>query len=315
MSSIYTAVKAIDDIESVDVHNRSPSADQVTTKPQLVRHSGLRKCLRVTLVVIGVLLAVLIALCIFSYVWLSGQVYRWTTPISHGLPSSRVSDADLVIFKDQARSFNDLLQTGVIFPDDLIVTEQNLNGLAYASDFLKGNMNTHLKTNQATIEISLPMDNFPGGKGRYLVGKETFVWVPETSEIHTKLVLETSIKEETFFDATFHLSRDYNKWNLMLVSAYFAPKEWFAPKDFLDEHDNLLYGVYNCDGNDEDCQQVRNVLNRLHKVILKEKQVIFRAGPEEDTAPHHNRVLAATTKTASYEPGWKVNLARHLVGF
>jgi len=317
MASVYTKIKSveIDDIESLDNHNRSPSAGQVT-KLRSKRRSCLRKCLCITFVVIGLLLAILIAMCVASYVWVSSQVHRWTIPISptHGLPLVRVTDTELTIFKDQAKSFVDLLQAGVVVPEDLIVTERNLNGLAWASDFVS-NAIAHLKTNQVTIDMSLPMDKFPGGKGRYFVGKGTFVWVPETSEIHTKLVLETSIQEEVFYNATFHLSSEGDMWNLMLLSAYFAPMDWSAPKDFLDEHRNLLDDVYSCDDDRKECQQARNILNGIHKVILQEKQIVFRAALEEDTSPQRHRFLAGAAKTASYEPGLRVQLARYLVGF
>jgi len=82
------------------------------------------------------------------------------------------------------------------------------------------------------------MDDLPGGKGKYLVGKNTLVWDPEKSEIHTKLVLETSSSEQVFYDATFYFETDH--MNLILLSAYFAPLDWTVSKNFLDEQRNLL---------------------------------------------------------------------------
>lgn len=271
--NVYTQLKTqeIDDIESCDDHNRSPLIDQVTKK-QPVRRSCLKKWCYITLVVF---LTLLMGLGIGSYMWFSHQLHTWTTmsPSVDILPMVVVPVDKLEIFKNEAKAFADYLEIGDsnTSPEHkpLEVTERNLNGLAYQSKFLQGHTYTHFVTNEVTIDICLPMDNFPGGKGRYLVGKETLVWDPEKSEIHTKLVLETSSSERVFYDATFHFETDNSgNLNLMLLSGYFAPLDWTAGKSFLDEHKNLL----------EYLQEDQLLwLRRIRRVSLKEEKVIIRA--------------------------------------
>ena len=266
-------------------------------------------------------MALLIGLGIASYIWFSRQVQTWTTttPPVNSLPVVIMPEEELDFFKDQAQSFVDILQSDTpgFPPLPLIVKQRSLNGIATDSDFLKGHMNTIMKNNKVIIDISLPMDAFPGGKGRYLVGKETFMWDPKTSEIHTKLILETSSSEQIFYDVTFSLDKDDDsgRWNLVLLSAYFGPMDWTAPEELLDERKNLLDDIYDCDDYDDNCDHAHKILNGIRKVDLRKKQVIFRAAAQGNKAQNHRRLMDRALGTVSKKFGWKIQLARHLVRF
>lgn len=322
MDSIYTKIQPLEnsDIENYDDHNRSPLPGQ-PTKKRLARRSCLGTCCWITLTIFGVLVALLIGLGVASYIWFSRQVQTWTTTTSpvNSLPVVIVPEEELDLFKDQAQSFVDILQSDTpgFPPLPLIVEQRSLNGIATNSDFLKGHVNTIMKNNKVTVDISLPMDAFPGGKGRYLVGKETFMWDPKTSKIHTKLILETNSSEQIFYDLTLSLDKDGDsgRWNLVLLSAYFGPMDWTAPKELLDKRKNLLDDIYDCDDYDDNCDHARKILNGIRMVNLRKKQVVFRAAAQGNKAQNHRRLMDRALGTVSKKFAWKIQLARHLVRF
>jgi len=264
MDSVYTQLKTqdSDDIESCD---KSPPLIDKVTKMQPMRRSCLKKWCYITLVI---LLTLLMGLFLASYICLSRHVHTWTitTPSIDSLPTVVVPADELEIFKKEVKAFANDLEIGKYYKlKPLEVTERNLNGLAYQSEFLQGHTYTRLVTNEVTMDICFPMDDFPGGKGRYLVGKNTLVWDPEKSEIHTKLVLKTSSSEQVYYDATFYFETDH--MNLELLSAYFAPLDWTVPKHFLDKQRNLLeyLGEY--------------PVGRISSIALREEKVIISAVP------------------------------------
>lgn len=310
MDPVYTQVKTNEsaDIESCDDHNRLPSKNEVTKKSP-VRHSCLQKCCRVTLIVILVLLALLIGLVVASYLWFSHQVQIWTTTSSpvDNMPKVVVPADELETFKHEIENFGNYLTTGAVDtpfkkPKPLKITERNLNGLADDSEFLEGHSYTHLVPNEVSIDICYPMDDFPGGSGRYLVGKQTVIWDPEKSEIRTKLVLVTSSPEQVFYDAAFYFEEDSGGMSLTTQSAFFAPADWTAPQTFLDEDRNLFGSL----SNDE-----KDWLSRIRKIALKDKKIIIRA---EDDMVHHRRLLGEAVDVLSNNAGWKARIARRFVG-
>lgn len=312
MDPVYTQIKTNEsaDIESCDDHNRVPSKNEVTKKPP-VRRSCLQKCCRVTLIVILVLLTLLIGLVLASYLWFSHQVQIWTTTSSpvDNMPKVVVPADELETFKREVEDFGNYLTTGASDtpfkkPKPLKITERNLNGLADDSDFLEGHSYTHVVPNKMTTDICLPMDDFPGGRGRYLVGKETIVWDPEKSLIHSKLVLVTSRPEEVFYDVIFHFGEDSGGMSLTTQSAFFAPMDWTAPQTLLDEDRNLLGSL---------TKDEKDWLSRIRKIALKDGKIIVRA--EDDMVPHHRRLLGEAVEALSNNAGWKARIARRFVGF
>jgi hypothetical protein len=271
------------------------------------------------------LVAILIALGIYSYIAFSRAVKTWTTTSSpiDSLPVVIVPKEEIDLFKLEGKAFVDSFSddTPHSAPSPFVIKQRIVNGLANDSEFLKGNVNTIMKTNEVTMDISLPMDKFPGGKGRYLVGKETFVWNPNNSEIHTKLVLNTSVADQVFYDAKFSLTKDESsgRWNLELLSVYFAPMNPVVQQNPLFGRQNLLKAIYECDSNgyfddsDDDydmCVVLRNMLNGIG-VELKEEEVVFTVA--ENSIRKYRRLLERVDWTGP-KMSWKVKFARRLAG-
>jgi len=324
-SCAYTKIKPEDDFESVaytgkPVMAKYPANKTASARRPVKRSSCLKTCLVVTLAVLGVMVGLTLATGVYVYMRISGLVSQYTVanPMADMPNAVVVTEEDLTVFKDEAKLFFHNIQQAGSTPQKFTASATNLNGLVSASNFLRGNAYAHLETNEVTLDFSLPMDGFPGGNGRYLLAKETLVWDPESSELHTKMniILEEE-KETTLYDAKFHLGHTTDgsdRWNLMLLDFYMAPLDWTAPRDFIDEDRNLLNYLYdaNCDDEDdvEACEHARNVLHSFNKILLNEDEIMFQAG--HDNVEH--RVLTESDKLSSNKLGWKY-FARRLVGF
>lgn len=261
------------------------------------RRSGAKTCLCRTLIcatLLSALLLVTVGIC--GYAFVSREVREWTvTEPGPSMPIIEVPKEELEVFKDQAKLFWDLLQTDTV-PSNLVVSQRELNGLKSESTFLRGHTFTELETNKVTTDISLPMDGFPGGWGRYLVGTQTKVWDPESSEFHAKMY--NGDTEKTLWEVKFHLSRlDDGTWNLVLLHGQFL--EWAVPQSVIDEKVDLLEGLYNCEDGDDDCLRARNVLDRLSDIELKKGEIVI------STRGKANRRALVEDKQASFKPGWK----------
>jgi hypothetical protein len=323
-SCSYSKLKSVD-IESYDpdmdpdmksVYPTKQVPPETLNKPRRGRRSCCKTCLCVTLILVGLLVSLSLVVGACAYMWMAGHVKHWTVTQPIHLPVVDVPEAELEVFKDQAKLFFDLLQAGQA-PGDFAATAINLNGLAASSDFLRGNAFASMKENQVTVALSLPMDGFPGGKNRFLVGTETLSWDPVTSVLHAKMESPPDSDEivKTFHDVQFHLSRmDDGKWNLVVLSGQVFG--WEIPEDDIKEHRNILEDLYDCDRDDDDCKHARKVIEGIDEISLDIDQVVFhgRADDSSDTAGGYRRVLLSgdEAEISNYGPGWKFQLVRRL---
>jgi len=316
-SCSYTKIKSVD-IESYDPDLAiyptktavAPEAAAFIEEQKKRRRRGcLKTCLCVTLGITGLLVFLALLAGFFAYTWMAGHVKALTVTQPVELPVVHVSNEDLEVFKDEAKLFFDLIQAGQV-PDDFVATADNLNGLAATSDFLRGNAFASMEENKVTFSLSLPMDGFPGGKGRFLVATETVTWDPDTSVLHAKMVSPEDKKEtqaKTFYDIQLHLSRmDDGKLNLVVLSGecfgHVIPQEW------IDKHQNILEDLYDCDDDDDDCKHARKFIDGVEEIALQEKQVVFRGRGDGSIAHGGYRRLSSEP----YELGWKGQLIRRL---
>jgi len=338
-SCSYTKIRPNDDVDSSVVYTGKavglvyPSTAPAAAKKKKVKRSRscCKTCLWVTLVLFGLVVGLTICAGVKVYMLMAGVVQQYTVvgPMADMPDAVLVPEEDLTVLKDQAVLFLDTIQAGGSAPppNDVTVTETNLNGLASASDFLRGKAYAWLQRNEVTVDLSLPTDGLPGGKGRYLVAKNGLTWDPESSELRTYTTVRLEDDgEAVIYDATFHLGRTTNgddRWNLNLVNLQYPPMDWTAPRDFIDEDSNLLDLLYDADcsslddndGGDymEACEHSRNALHGLTNIFLNEEEIVFQAGSNDNQAQH--RVLVEAVKVLSNKPDWKIQLARYLVGF
>eukprot|EP00339_Tiarina_fusa_P011468 CAMPEP_0117005748 /NCGR_PEP_ID=MMETSP0472-20121206/6235_1 /TAXON_ID=693140 ORGANISM="Tiarina fusus, Strain LIS" /NCGR_SAMPLE_ID=MMETSP0472 /ASSEMBLY_ACC=CAM_ASM_000603 /LENGTH=256 /DNA_ID=CAMNT_0004707041 /DNA_START=248 /DNA_END=1014 /DNA_ORIENTATION=+ len=254
--------------------------------------------------------------------WMAGQVKDWTVSEPIKMPIVHVPQAKLEVFKDQGKLFFDLIQAGEV-PGAFLVSAANMNGLAASSDYLRGNAFVTMEDNRVTVALSLPMDRFPGGKNRFLVGTESLSWDPDTSVLHAKMesAPNTAKTTKTFYDMQFQLNHmdGREEWDLMLLSGEVLG--WEIPEDCIAEHKNILEGVYNCESDDEDCKRARKVIDSLKSILLEKDQVIFQGSvgdnktEEGEGGDYRRRLLShAEVENSNYKPrgGWKFQLVRRL---
>lgn len=285
-----------------------------------------------------------------TYIFIAQEVQQWTVTEPKDLPVVKVPAGELEVFKDQAKTFWDMIQADKV-PNDFVVTSSVVNGFSSYSDFLRYHAFAEMKENQVKVSVSLPMDHFPGGKDRYLVGTKSITWDPETFMIHVMMDDEDS--EKVFFDLYLHLSTEEdNKLNLQVISGKFL--DWTVPQDFVDEHYNLLEDLYECDchhrkkrrhlkrgkhhGNqhhhgdherddwhhrnhhDDDgpsCEETRKFLEALSGISLEQDQIVVHARSSTSEKEPFHRALSSETKgsTTNKKLNWKLQVGRRLVGF
>jgi hypothetical protein len=308
-------IPLLEDIETAVPTSTVPD-DRYPVKPtrknkgNCSRRRCIKKILKKVVQVMFVMFLVFATIATFAgiraYKWMAVEVQHWTVTEPNSLPTVDVSEAEVELFKMRAKLFWDTIQAGKI-PKDFIASATNLNGLAASSDVLRGNAFAEMKTNEFKISVSLPADDLPGGKGRFLVGTETITWDPETSMLRLKMEPMDDTKE-TFYDLQFSLTKqtDGKTLNLQVVSG--EAFGWTVPQDFIDEHNNLLEDLYDCDCHDKDCKRTREFLEGL-EISVEDDQVVFHPH-----AADQHRALRETGNLKSHNGShWKAHLVRRLL--
>jgi len=119
-----------------------------------------------------------------AYMAISDIVHRYATETPYGgvIPVIDIAQTKLEIFLDESKLFMDLIIDDQV-PDDFVLPVDIMNGFIANSDYLRGNMYAQISQDKISVIHALPMDMFPGGRSRYLVGKTTIFWNAESSEL------------------------------------------------------------------------------------------------------------------------------------
>jgi hypothetical protein len=250
----------------------------------------IKKCLKV---VCKVALVVFLVFGVFAAIagirwhrFVSHQVQKWTVAEPNPLPIEKdVPMEELLKLKSDAMLFWDSIQFGKV-PEDFVLPQRDINGFFALKDKTRGNLHAEMKKNHYQVEVSMPTDRLPGGKGRFFVATKTITWDPETSEIKVKV----QPKEEsmgTMVEAVLKLTtlEDGKTLSLEVVSGQGFGHD--IPQEFIDEHYNLLEDLYNCDCHDDDCKQARKFVEGLAGVSLEDGQVVVHADPEPKEATYY----------------------------
>ena len=259
------------------------------------------RCLCKTLIVIVVLLTILMmTFAIGSFAWARHQVRRITVPASKDMPQpplpvAPIPQAELEVIKDEAKLFWDQLRADMEPTNDLIITEEQLNGLIASSDYLRGHAFVTLADNQWHMDLVLPANKLPGGRGRYFMG-DTHVHT-EPNEEGTRVTTQITPK--------YHIrGLDYSTILNGQFWAYFTPDSftglplpvvnmefgqflnWVAPQDWIDRKENLLdcnrVDKHDDDFDRRDCQELMSVLGRLESISLQDGQIVLTPRRSED---------------------------------
>lgn len=290
-------VKVYDSIEYgllVPDHN-------VVVKPRR-KHMSWPKCLCITLLVLVAAFIITTTVgALWGYLWIAPKVKRITTSTPKTFPIHEISKQELELLKDRAKLFYDAVRAGLEPAGDLVITQDEINGLVAHSDYLRGNAIVHLTENNFSADMSLPAKFLPGGKGRYLVASGSLLIEPTQEDDQTKITveLETPYQIEglkypklLFGEFLAYIAATDGSKTLNLLSGQFY--NWVAPPDYIAKKENLLDHVCDDDDDedDEDCRDFMTFLDGLEQVSIGDQKITFHA-----RASHQGRRLISENES------------------
>jgi hypothetical protein len=238
------------------------------------------KCALISLLVVSILT---LFVCGASYFWVKDVVEHLTVTESQEFPVVHMDDAELEVLKDRVKLFVDQLMTTDDKPKgNLVITQDELNGLLGSSDYLSGHMQVTLEDGKILEEFSLPVDMLPGGKHRFFRGEERVHFEKE----HVTAKLETRAAHADWFDGPLYFVRlnylinNDNDYHQRLLELYLEEGSSFfgnlVPKDFIDQHQNLLDEVVH----DPDCgEHVRTIMDSIESVSIEKGRIVVVPRP------------------------------------
>merc|ERR1712187_494524 len=167
--------------------------------------------------------------------------------------------------------------------DDLIITQDEINGLIGRSDFLRGRAYVTLEDGSMYEEHCLPADKLPGGKGRSFVGDG---YIHLQGEDQMEVMMETAAKHHEWFDGPVlfaqiqYLMNEKGSPEVYLMRGSIFGYE--ASQDCIDQHINLLEDLYDGEYDKEDdssddftSEDVRAILDGIESVRIHPGKIVF----------------------------------------
>jgi hypothetical protein len=178
------------------------------------------------------------------------------------------------LVKDRTMLFIDTLKAGQVPADDLTLSVDEFNGFIAHSDFLRGNAYASISENEVSVDLSLPVDYLPGGNGRYFTAN-WYVGVSQPLKdktlITTKLETYSPVKDIDGpllfgeFLAYWQITNDQENDQELVVNLQSGQfLKWIAPKEFIDEKDNLLEDI--CDN--DDCTEADRIMEGIRGISI-----------------------------------------------
>jgi hypothetical protein len=107
-----------------------------------------------------------------GYSYFQRQVAKYTSDAPIELPSVNISQEEVDAIKSRLEDFQKQFESGEA-PQELIITEDEINALIAGDSDLKGRVYIQIEDGNLRADVSIPLDQFPGGKGRYFNGSVT----------------------------------------------------------------------------------------------------------------------------------------------
>lgn len=273
------------------------------------------KCLCITvLVLVSLFLVTSLMASAGAYFWMKHQVRRFTTDKPVSYPIHELPEEDLEIVVDRAKLFFDSVKAGVP-AEDLVVTEEEMNGFIAHSDYLRGNAVVHLTENKFAADMSLPAKGFPGGKGRFFV-TSGYVSSEPTNEDKTLVTMELKtpyeiehLKYPTLLFGEFlaYMANDGTQTVNVRTAQFY---NWKAPEDYIEKKENILDHI--CDDedmDDKDCQELRDLLHGIESITIADKKITFRARSVDKEGDNEGRRLSKSSTVDKKSHGHYVRRA------
>jgi len=205
------------------------------------------------------------------------QDFTVSTPLPK-LPIVEMTDEQLLVVKDRMVLFVDQLRAGVNPNDldDLVITQDEINGMIGRSDYLRGNAHVTVEEGALYEEYSLPTDILPGGAGRYFVGND---YMKMQGEDRIEFKMETAAAHHEWFDGPLlfaqlqYMVNEKDIFELYLEKGSFFGHQ--ATQEFIDQRNNLLQDLYD---DNEDTKDARAVLDGIEYVSFHPGMIVIHPG-------------------------------------
>lgn len=186
-------------------------------------------------------------------------------------PVVEMTDRQLDVVKDRVELFVDRLLAGETPPAPLEITQDEINGFVGRSDFLRGNVFVTVNEGSIHEDYSLPTSLLPGGAGRYFVANDYLNVEGDAIEMK----LETAATHHDWFDGPIFFAqlRYLVSDETDLLELYLAKGSFFgqvAPRDWIDQRQNLLDGLFN----DPGAKDARAVVEGIERVTIHEGKIV-----------------------------------------
>lgn len=309
------------------------TSNKKTKNQKSFMKNGLRRrgvcpcCCYIVLGLVGVSILLMTIAVTWMYVWTRIQVQRYTVPEGRELPATFIPVAEIQLVKDRATMFVDSIEAGVIPDNDFRITVDEMNGFIAQSNYLRSHAYVTVDSKDTIqMDMSLPMDFLPGGKGRFFVGtvrmeieKADDTTEPEEEEDPTRRPVKHLVtfqldtpalitpdpnipllfaNMEVFWDeaVTPHYKHELN---VVLQNGSFNGTA--IPQDVIDQMMNLAQGVYDvCDQNDDDddaCDAAK-LLDGIKGVTIDLLALTINARRDNDSDSNNMAITTGTTSSS-----------------
>lgn len=252
------------------------------------------KCLLITTVALFIVFSLLVvSLLSVGYIWTKDVVEHLTVSTSSpAFPVIEMTDGELMVVRDRVSLFVDELLASNPPSEDLIVTQDEINGFIGHSDYLRGNMMVKLSPNTIREEFSLPVDMLPGGKNRYFVGSEYLKINKNNNDDEDVIInntvemeMETAAKHQDWFDGPLFFAQlqylvkkknhdDEGK----TISELFLKNGYFFGHQAPEEQNNKDLFQFVCQDYhySEDCEQMEALFEGIEEIVIEEGKIIVK---------------------------------------
>lgn len=245
------------------------------------------KCIAITMAIFAVFAVLTLGLACFL---LKDVVEHLTieTDSPQKFPIVKMSDLELDIVKERVTLFADELAEGSTSDlADLVITQDEINGIIGHSDYLRGNMKITLHDNRFEEEYSLPMDVFGYGD-RYFVANDFLALDGATTDKKKNTIemkIETAATHEDWFDGPlffaqlqYFMTKNNEDEGQGVLELFLEKGSLFGqviPQEVIDEHENVLEGFYDA-YNDDSLKYILEVVKGIDGVSIEEGKIVVK---------------------------------------
>lgn len=286
-----------DEIEDVELHKEGESpvvvkGIAIDTSTYSKKKNSFRrgfgcccKCIGITMV-----LFILLGLGVMAYAYsvLDEVVEEFTieTDSPKKFPIVFKSDAELEKIVDRVDNFVDDILDEVVYIEDLVLTQDEINAFAGHSDFLRGNLMVTLHKDRIVEEYSIPMEIL-GYSDRYFVGTDYVAFKTYGDKDIVEMKMETEATHEDWFDGPLYflqlqylVTKNKEDEGRKMLELYLQKGSFFGQsisEQVIEQHVNLLRDLYDDSDHDDQVDVMLDVISGIESVSVEEGKVIVKA--------------------------------------